>query len=472
MNFRSLLIVLFIATLFAAPSFCEERTKILKVETRKIGAYAEIAVYTSQNIKPEILILDSPNRIAMAFHNAVIDSPVTIPGPFSLINMIQAAQIDDNTVYVIVEPNEEITYDYASILGHNKFILEVTKARPGAKQVIIPNATPSGEIVATATPEVRTTTRELVSSEEALIETEVATEEVLFEKAQYLAEMKTKGAQKKLSRIKTAKPAKHAVKFAATKEAEIELPIAASAEISSITITAEIISMETPKFAVISTEEIIPVEKPKPETPKKEISKIKETEISTLPLQLRGYTIVIDPGHGGRDPGYIGKSGILEKNLTYRISLWLYRSLTDAGAKVIMTRNDDIEIKNRDISELANSSGADMFIAIHLNSFRSPKIHGCETYYYTPQSRLFATVVEKNLSRTTKMKNRGIKRVTYYVVHHSIMPAILVEAGYLTSPKDEAMILNQNYRKLIATGICKGIIEYVKINPKWQKSHK
>jgi N-acetylmuramoyl-L-alanine amidase len=461
---------LFIAALLlvAAPCFCDEKIKILKVEARKIDAYAEVAVYTSQNIKPEILILDSPNRIAMVFHNAVIDSPITIPGPSSLINIIQAAQIDDNTVYVIVEPKEELTYNYASILGRNKSILELSKARKGEKKIVEPSATPSGEVVATATPDIRVTTREVViSSEEAQIENEVATEEVLFERETYLAELKAKNKQGKLREIKPAKlaklvrsPKKHLAPKIATEEVIAETPqptMVETVEAAQSVQTAEAVIERSPSV----TPEI-----------KEELSKMRGTEISKTPLPLRGYTIMIDPGHGGRDPGYIGKSGILEKNLTYRIALRLYKQLNNAGARVVMTRNGDIEIKNRGIVELANSRGTDLFVAIHLNSFTSPKIRGCETFYYTQQSNRFAKVVQKYLSRTTKMKDRGTHRVTYYVVHHTIMPAILIEAGYLTNPRDEKLILDPDFREVIAIGICKGIKEYVKINPKWQKYHR
>jgi N-acetylmuramoyl-L-alanine amidase len=183
-------------------------------------------------------------------------------------------------------------------------------------------------------------------------------------------------------------------------------------------------------------------------------------------------TIVIDPGHGGRDPGYVGRSGILEKRLTYRVALRLKMLLNDAGARVILTRNGDTEIKNHDIAALANSKNADLFVAVHFNSFTSSRIKGSTTFYFTPQSKRFAKVIEKNVSRTTGLKDRGVKKETYYVCHHTQMPAVIVEAGYLTNSQDERLILDPKFRQSIALGICKGIKEYVKITSIWRKFQK
>ncbi len=397
-----LLFVIWILS-FGLSGLAVEPNKVIKVEAEMAGRYAEVTVHTSQKVKPDIITLESPNRIALVFNNSRIDAPVTIPGPSSFIRMIQAAQFDENTVYVIVEPNENLSYDFTSILGRNKVILELSKANPGAVNRVVAASAP-------VTPE--------------------------------------------------------AVKVATPEEVSARVQPVSTAE-----------TVETTQEVVVVTEEVVVPEKEKAPSP--EIETMPPSPVvSTMPpsptkkLPLKGKVIVVDPGHGGRDPGYVGSSGIFEKKLNLAIALKLRKMLNAAGAKVVMTRVTDISVKNRDVVAMANASGAHLFVAIHLNSFISPKIGGCETYYFTPQSRRFANVMERYLSRTIHIKGRGVKKVTYYAVHHTLMPAVLVEPVYLTNPLEERLVMRPQYQQAIATGIFKGITEYVKMNPKWQRSHK
>lgn len=394
---KRIFLVIILAVIMHSVSFAEEFTKIIKVDAKKIGNYAEVTVTTSAKITPQILILESPNRIAMAFSNSRIDKPLTIASPSPLIRIIQAAQFDENTVYVIVEPQEELTYDYASIIGRNTVILEVTKAKPGSQKTVMPSISTSQEVQLTGR----------------------------FE--------------------------------APTPEAEVQPE---PKEILTATVEMFVASRE--EAAV--TQEMKAVEVSRPAT-KEYISKKKEAEIIKKPLPLSGRLIVIDPGHGGMDPGYVGKSGILEKALTFKIAKKLQTLLNNAGAKVLLTRYGDQSTKDRDVVALANNNKADIFVAIHLNSYTSQRTGGSETFYFTSWSKKFASIVQKNLSGTIKRRNRGIKRVTYYTVHHTKMPAVLVEAVYLTNPKEEKLILDTDFQGKVAYGIYKGIREYVKIAP-------
>jgi len=370
-------IIIFFLLLFLTISFADTRVKITKVEAKRDGIYDQVDVYTSQNIKPEVIMLESPNRIALAFPNSTIDEPITLPGPSHLIRMIQVAQFDENTVYVIVEPDQELSYEYAYIIGKNKFNLEFSKARPGAKKVVIPSVSATVEVAAAPTEEVEPTA-------EAWAPPEIVPE------------------------------------------------------------------------IMVATPEII---KPKP------------VEVSKIPLTLTGKTIVIDAGHGGRDPGYVGKSGIFEKFLNLKIALKLEKLLKEAGAKVVMVRTKDISTKDRAIVKIANSRKADLFVDIHLNCYFHPRIGGTETYYFNKNSKKFAGIMQKALSQTIKTRNRGVKKVTYYTIHHTKMPSVLVEAVYLTNPKEEKLILQPEFQSQVAYGMYKGIQEYVKISS-WQRSPK
>jgi len=383
------IIVLMLMVLICGISFAESRVQILKVETTRMGDYDDVSVLTSENIKPEVIMLESPNRIALSFANATIEATLTIAGPSPFIRMVQAAQFDKNTVYVIVEPNEKLAYEYTSIIGRNKFILEFTKAKPESKKFVMPSPPVTMEVVA-----------------------------------------------------KKPTPEAIAAKLPPTAEVIAILPV------------TELITKE-----FVITAEAKPLKKLKPE------------ELLKIPLPLQGKTIVIDPGHGGRDPGYIGKTGIFEKFLNMKIASKLKKLLTDAGAKVVMTRTKDISIRDRDIVALTNNSDADLFVAIHLNCYASPRAGGTQTFYFTPQSKNFAKLMQKNLTQTIKLRNRGVKKETYYVVHHTNIPSVLVESVYLTNPKEEKLVMTPEFQSKVAYGMYKGIKEYVKISS-WQRSPK
>lgn len=398
------------------------RNKIVNVDVKKVGRYAEVTVYTTMNIRPEIITLDSPNRVAMVFHNSTIDSATTVASNSPLLNLVQAAQFDEDTVYVIVEPKEELTYEFASIVGRKKALLEFSKARPGSRHRIAPSPavepeeeTPVAEVQKTATNEIY----------------EVITTEVMGPEQEEPAPEST------------------------------VITVISSAETSSAIASAEQ-NPASQKPLIEALKVARPVKKIR--------AAVQPKQPVTAERPLEGFTVVVDPGHGGRDPGYIGRSGILEKNLTIRVALRLEKLLSDAGARVVLTRRGDVDRKNKSKVEMANGDGADLFVAIHFNSFSSPRIGGCETYYFSDPSREFARVMEKQLSRTVKLKNRGVKKVNYYVIHHTLMPSVLVEAGYLTNPREEKLILTPAYREVIASGICKGITEYVKMSRLWPRS--
>ncbi len=178
---------------------------------------------------------------------------------------------------------------------------------------------------------------------------------------------------------------------------------------------------------------------------------------------LKNKVIVIDAGHGGKDPGTIGYSGSYEKDATLLLALKISETLERAGATVLLSRERDTTPNLSETARLANNNKVDIFISVHYNSFPWQNVSGTETYYYTPQSRLLARVIHKNLVRGIKRKNRGIKRVMYYTIHHAAMPSVLIEPGYLTNPKEEKLAFNPAFQKEVSFDILKGVVEYFSI---------
>ena len=176
--------------------------------------------------------------------------------------------------------------------------------------------------------------------------------------------------------------------------------------------------------------------------------------------------IVVDAGHGGKDPGAISplrpsKPQLFEKHLTLDIAFRLKRLLEDAGYKVVMTRTEDVYVSLPDRVAIANNLQADAFVSVHLNSFPQPGAQwGTEVYFWTPQSYPLAESIYRNLLAILGRKGNGIRQRQLYVVRHTAMPSVLVEPCYLNHPEEEELLRDENFREKIALAICRGIMEF------------
>lgn len=175
---------------------------------------------------------------------------------------------------------------------------------------------------------------------------------------------------------------------------------------------------------------------------------------------LHGKTIILDPGHGGDDPGAFSLSGVPEKTLTLQTAQRAAKRLRQAGAAVYLTRNEDRRCNLKEVAEFANRIRADIFISIHYNSIYKSDISGTETYYYNPVSRKFAEIMHENIIRGIKRKDHGLRRTPFYVVKNAEMPSVLLEPIYLTSPEESWLAGSPSFQEELAEDIVKGVIEY------------
>lgn len=176
---------------------------------------------------------------------------------------------------------------------------------------------------------------------------------------------------------------------------------------------------------------------------------------------LRGKTIFVDAGHGGGDPGALAH-GLVEKEMTLRTALELSEILRAAGARVYLTRKRDVKINLPRVTELANRSGADAFVSVHYNFIENPGKKGTETYYYSSQSSKLAESVHRALLNGIHREDRGVRKVKFYVIHHTSMPSILVEPLYLSNRDDADCARNRGFYHEVAQDIATGIKEYFK----------
>ncbi|MEO1620392.1 MAG: DUF3747 domain-containing protein [Cyanobacteria bacterium J06632_3] len=185
----------------------------------------------------------------------------------------------------------------------------------------------------------------------------------------------------------------------------------------------------------------------------------------SIPRARQGQlTVVIDPGHGGRDPGAVGIGGLREKDINDVVSRRIQSTLSARGINVVMTRSTDRELDLQPRVNIAERADADIFVSIHSNaiSLSRPDVNGLETYYYSSGFRLAQTIHNNVLGRTD-LRDRGVRRARFYVLVNTSMPAVLVETGFVTGREDAARFRNPQAVNEIADGISAGILQYLNV---------
>ncbi len=171
--------------------------------------------------------------------------------------------------------------------------------------------------------------------------------------------------------------------------------------------------------------------------------------------------IVIDAGHGGKDPGAEGANGNQEKSVTLDIATKVANILeSDPSFEVYMTREDDTFVTLEDRPRIANEIGADAFVSIHGNTFTDPDVSGTETYYYEEDDIKLSEFVHKELVDVLGFHDRGVKQEEWTVLTHSDVPSILLELGYLTNANEEAALLDEDTQTRTAQAIVNGLKDY------------
>lgn len=209
---------------------------------------------------------------------------------------------------------------------------------------------------------------------------------------------------------------------------------------------------------------------------------ISDDSWSTWQLPLSGKVIILDPGHGGPDGGAVSKSGLLEKDVTLEIALDLRDYLQEAGALVLMTREEDRDLADSDIKkirhrkvqdlkrrvELINGSDGDMFVSIHLNAIPSPKWKGAQTFYNrtVEENEYIAKFVQDEIRRNLENTHRVAKPIgNVYLIKQAQIPGVLVEVGFLSNPEEAELLEKEKYQQKVAASIYQGILRYYSEEP-------
>lgn len=247
-----------------------------------------------------------------------------------------------------------------------------------------------------------------------------------------------------------------------------------------------------------------------------EINFTKLTEISkkTIKVDLRSEkekwefkTIVIDAGHGGKDPGAVGYRGTKEKDIALDVAKRLEKKLAkNMKVKIVMTRDEDIFLRLSERTKIANESNGSLFISIHTNAAEDRRASGFETFLigqskneaavrvaarenavlelegstgkkltdedlikatiaqsaFASKSEQFASLVQKEIKKRVQSKDRGVKQAGFYVLMGASMPNVLVELGFISNPSEEKKLRSPQYRDQLATAIYRAVEQYQK----------
>ncbi len=242
----------------------------------------------------------------------------------------------------------------------------------------------------------------------------------------------------------------------------------------------------------------------------KPVEKLKEPEPvikKSNGFDKKKITIVLDPGHGGKDPGAIGITGVKEKAVVLSLSKQIHLLLKDLGYSVLLTRSSDNFIPLRQRTEFANKNNASLFVSVHANVAFNPGVYGFDIYYLSTsasddESRQVAAyennvikleqaekkdtlgeiiwsmlsnefenesitlggILAKHMKEIGAPNGNPVKHARFYVLYGATMPAILIESGFLTNKKEEAKLKNQEYQKKLAERVVGGLDEYIEKN--------
>jgi N-acetylmuramoyl-L-alanine amidase len=185
-----------------------------------------------------------------------------------------------------------------------------------------------------------------------------------------------------------------------------------------------------------------------------------------LPAVPRGrYRVVIDPGHGGPDPGAVGIGGLRETDVVLDVGLQLAQLLQNRGVQVLLTRTSEVDVDLPPRVSLANRSGANLFVSLHANalSMDRPDVNGIETFYYQGGRayELALSIQQQLMAVSPGTPDRGARPGRFFVIRRTVMPSVLTEMGFVTGEIDAPRLADARYRQQLAAALAAGILSYL-----------
>lgn len=175
------------------------------------------------------------------------------------------------------------------------------------------------------------------------------------------------------------------------------------------------------------------------------------------------FLVVLDPGHGGKDPGAM-VGDVMEKDITLAVALLVQKQLEGEGISVIMTREEDVYPNLTERADLANQEEADLYISIHVNALENNDSYaGIYTFYHPdkPSDKALAEAIQAAVTSASGGIDRGVESEDYAVLRNTEMSAVLIETGFMSCPEELIKLQDAEYQELLAQGIAQGILDYL-----------
>ena len=182
-------------------------------------------------------------------------------------------------------------------------------------------------------------------------------------------------------------------------------------------------------------------------------------EVATKDTSKTFNTVVVDAGHGGKDNGAYRRFGGAEKIATLDVAKRLSHKLRESNLRTVMTRSSDVFIPLEERVAIENEQKNAIFVSIHFNDSRRRGIRGFETYYHSPNSIELANRIQAKLTAIPRSADRGVRHANFRVLRLAKYPAVLVECGFLSNPRDGREVRDSDYRDELADRIAEAIVE-------------
>ena len=450
-------------------------------------------ITTDGGVQPKAQLIFNPTRL-------VIDLPGTSLGRQSVnqaysgaIESVRVGQFDDDTTRIVVELKDGFTIDPSQVkfqgISPSEWTVDLptpvraanSSSEPGGERLTVESSAPSPQ-----TAEATVVQNVQVTADGFLIRTAGGRPQINFEQSRAgdIATLDIEGATLApgLSNQQPQTNGKHGVERIEIRQLPTEPPITRvtlrmkssnrqwRASLSSLggisLVPAGVRQSTTPRRLTVDPpirSSVSAQQPPLAQNRNPIFWPRTNTGTTDLPqISNSRRVVVIDPGHGGRDPGAVGIGGIQEKDIVLDISFQVARLLEQQGVQAVLSRTDDSEIDLEPRVSLAERLNATLFVSIHANAINMsrPDVSGIETYYFDNGLDL-ARVIHSSILEGTGATDRRVRQARFYVLRKTTMPSVLLEVGFVTGAEDAARLSDPAYRSQMAAAIARGILLYL-----------
>jgi N-acetylmuramoyl-L-alanine amidase len=449
---------------------------------------------TDSGVQPKALLMTNPTRVVIDLPGIDLGRPTANQRVSGAIREVRVGQLDNNTTRIVIELAPGYTLDPKEVkfrgLSPREWTVQLpTPQRLGPSPSQPPRNTPPRNQSSQLPPLLGTPNRPISTSDAGKVATIESVElannqtQLLIRADQPVRAISTWDSVAKAYRITI--PSARLAERVRGPQLDANSPLsrvllrqqdlrtvvilvqaATDVQIGELNqLNNELLALQIkPSQPGMSPISSIPVPLPERNTPAPPPA-INNPPVSSPRVPKGRVMVMVDPGHGGKDPGAIGLGGLREKDVILPIAQQVASLLEQQGIQAVMTRTSDYFVDLAPRVTMAERANADLFVSIHANAIgpSRPDVSGLETYYYSSGQRL-AQTIHNSILQSLDVKDRGVRRARFYVLRKSSMPSVLVEVGFVTGRDDAAKLSNAAYRSQMAQAIARGILQYIQQN--------